>query len=135
MHISSSVGSLSIPKRASRRGGSGIQKHTLLALYTAVTERTREIGVLKSLGASRLLIVGLIQKEALLLSLLGVGVGYVLALAAGAVITSLTTLAIQFEFQWFIFAASVAVIGGGLGALYPALRAAQKDPVEALAHE
>jgi putative ABC transport system permease protein len=108
---------------------------TLLAMYTAVTERTREIGILKSLGASKPLIVGIIAREALVLSMIGVAVGVVAALMVGAGIMHFTSLQILFEPGWLFITAAVALAGGQLGSLYPALRAAKQDPVRALAYE
>ncbi len=107
----------------------------LLAMYTAVTERAREIGVLKSLGASKKFIVTVIEKEALFISTLGVAVGLLLAVSAQAAITELTSLIVELELKWILIAAAVAVVGGGLGALYPALHAANQDPVKALTYE
>lgn len=107
----------------------------LLAMYTAVTERTREIGILKSLGASKKFIVSVIEKEALLVSALGVVVGLLLAVSAQAGITEFTSLVVELELKWILIAAVVALAGGGLGALYPALHAANQDPVKALAYE
>lgn len=107
----------------------------LLAMYTAVMERTREIGILKSLGASKGFIVRVIEKEALFISGLGVVVGYVVAFLTKLGITTYTSLLIRFEAKWALIAASVSLLGGALGALYPALRAANQDPVKALAYE
>ncbi|MGE0104598.1 MAG: ABC transporter permease [Blastocatellales bacterium] len=107
----------------------------LLAMYTTITERTREIGILKSLGASNRYIIGVIEKEALLISLIGVAVGMVLALAAGWAIERATTLQLEFHWTWLLTAALIGLSGGALGALYPAIRAARQDPVEALAYE
>ncbi|MCI0523967.1 MAG: ABC transporter permease, partial [Acidobacteria bacterium] len=70
----------------------------LLAMYTTITERTREIGILKSLGASKSFIIGVIEKEAMAISLIGVIVGLILALAAAFGIERATTL--QLEFHW-----------------------------------
>lgn len=106
-----------------------------LALYTAITERTREIGILKSMGGSRRFIVGVIETEAFVLSLLGIGLGSVVALGIKWVIVTYTSLVVQFEWQWVLTAAAMAVLGGSLGALYPALKAAHQDPVEALSYE
>lgn len=106
-----------------------------LSLYTAITERTREIGILKSMGGSRRFIVWVIESEALLLSLVGIAIGSLAALAARAVIMSHTSLVVEIEWQWIVSAALLAVLGGMLGALYPALKAARQDPVEALAYE
>lgn len=107
----------------------------LLAMYTAVTERTREIGILKSLGASKRFIVGVVEAEALLISAMGVVVGLGLSLATREGITSFTTLVVEFEAKWVAIATGVGLLGGAMGALYPALHAAGQDPVKALAYE
>ncbi len=107
----------------------------LLAMYTAVTERTREIGILKSLGASKQFIIAAVEKEAILISVLGSAVGLLIAVAAKATIMGMTPLLVEFEMHWMLLATMIAMIGGGLGALYPALHAANQDPVKALAYE
>jgi len=107
----------------------------LLTMYTTVAERTRQIGVLKSLGASRLLIAGDIEKEALLISALGVLAGCLLAVAGKFLITRLTPISVELEPLWLFYALALGLLAGGLGALYPALRAANLDPVKALAYE
>ena len=56
----------------------------MLAMYTTITERTREIGILKAMGASRGYIIGVIEKEAILISVLGLVFGFVVALIAGS---------------------------------------------------
>lgn len=107
----------------------------LLTMYTTVAERTRQIGVLKSLGASRALIAGDIEKEALLISALGVLAGSLLAVAGKFLITRLTPISVELEPLWLFYALALGLLAGGLGALYPALRAANLDPVKALAYE
>ncbi len=107
----------------------------LLAMYTSITERTREIGILKSLGASRRFIIVTIEKEALAISALGVAVGYVLSFLAKVGIMRYTSLIVRFEGKWLLAAALVGVLAGALGALYPAVHAARQDPVRALAYE
>jgi putative ABC transport system permease protein len=106
-----------------------------LALYTAITERTREIGILKSMGGSKPFIVGVIETEAFLLSLLGIALGSLVALGMKWAIVTYTSLAVQLEWRWALAAAAMAVCGSALGALYPALKAAHQDPVEALSYE
>lgn len=106
-----------------------------LALYTAITERTREIGILKSMGGSKPFIMGVIETEAFILSLLGIGLGSMVALVMKWGIVTYTSLVVQFEWQWVLAASLMAVAGGTLGALYPALKAAHQDPVEALSYE
>jgi putative ABC transport system permease protein len=106
------------------------------AMYTAVMERTREIGILKSLGASKLYIVNVILRETVVLSIGGIIVGIVLSMAARRGIhAKLPTLPIQIQPDWIIYAILIAIGGAMLGAAYPAIKAAQKDPIEALAYE
>ncbi len=106
------------------------------AMYTAVMERTREIGILKSIGASKLYIVNVILRETLLLAIGGIVVGVLFSLAARAGIRyRLPTLPVVVTGKWILISTVIAIIGAILGALYPAYKAAQKDPIEALAYE
>ena len=107
----------------------------LLAMYTTIIERTREIGVLKSLGASRGFIVSTIVKEALLVSAIGIVAGTLIAIAGKYGIEAATSLHVDVELKWVGIAAIIALVGGALGALYPALKAAYQDPVKALSYE
>jgi len=108
----------------------------LLTMYTLVLERRREIGILKSLGASRLEICWLIVAEALLLVVLGVVVGLAGTYATTALLHRTSpTLQIAITPDWIWRSILVAIVGAVAGAAYPALRAAQSDPIEALAYE
>jgi putative ABC transport system permease protein len=107
----------------------------LLAMYTTVTERTRQIGILKALGMSRTSIAWVIEKEAILVSLLGVIVGVLLTFAARSVVMRVTSLTVEIEPRWVLISLLVGLLGGSLGALYPALRAARQDAVDALSYE
>lgn len=107
-----------------------------LSMYTTITERTREIGILKSLGASKRYIIGAILREAGVLCLLGILAGYGGTVIARKIILEyFPTLSIDLTFEWALRAGLLAVVGSVLGAFYPALRAAQLDPVDALAYE
>ncbi len=107
----------------------------LLAMYTTVTERTRQIGILKSLGMSKTGIAWVIQQEAILVSLLGMIVGIGLTMLARFFVMRVTTLVIDIEPRWVAVAFAVGLLGGTIGALYPALRAARQDAVAALSYE
>jgi putative ABC transport system permease protein len=107
----------------------------LLAMYTTVTERTRQIGILKSLGMSKTRIAWVIEQEAILVSLFGVIVGIGLTLLARFFVMRVTTLVIDIEPQWIAIAFGVGLVGGTLGALDPALRAARQAAVDALSYE
>src|SRR4051812_29593676 len=106
------------------------------AMYTAVMERTREIGILKSMGASKFYIVNVILRETVVLAVGGIIVGIGLSmLARRGIHAKLPTLPIQIQPDWVLYAILIAIGGAILGALYPAFKAAQKDPIEALAYE
>jgi putative ABC transport system permease protein len=108
----------------------------LLAMYTTITERTREIGVLKSLGATNGFIVMIIEQEALLLSAGGTLLGILLAFGGRFLVTTFTNFrGMTFDPSLILMVFGVAIVGGALGALYPALRAARLDPVKALNYE
>jgi putative ABC transport system permease protein len=107
----------------------------MLAMYTTITERTREIGILKAMGASRGYIVGIIEKEAILISLIGLAAGFAVSLLAGYLIHRAYGLVFEYSWQWATVAAAIGLIGGVLGALYPAWRASNLDAVSALAYE
>ena len=108
----------------------------LLAMYSTIMERTREIGILKSLGASKSFIISLIMKESLVICGIGVGAGFLLTWLAIHVILSVApNLPVDISGSWKLGAALMAFLGGTLGALYPALKAAQLDPIKALGYE
>lgn len=107
----------------------------LLAMYTTVTERTRQIGILKALGMSKASIAWVIEKEAILVSLFGVIVGVLFTFAARFAVMRVTSLTVEIEPRWIVISLLVGLLGGSIGALYPALRAARQDAVEALSYE
>jgi len=106
------------------------------SMYTAVMERTREIGVLKSLGASKLYIVRVILRETLLLAVGGILLGILVSVVARmGILHKFPTLRVEITAAWAFKATVIAIIGAMLGAVYPAFKAAQKDPIDALAYE
>ncbi|HKA21086.1 MAG TPA: ABC transporter permease [Blastocatellia bacterium] len=107
----------------------------LLAMYTTIIERTREIGILKSLGASKRFIVVTIEKEAALISAMGVVLGFIAAVAGKLWLEANTRLMVDLEIKWLVIAALIGIVGGIVGAIYPALRAANLDPVEAISYD
>jgi len=108
----------------------------LLTMYTSVVERTREIGILKSMGAGRRYIMKEILVESVVICSAGVVLG---ALFSGPVKLAIEwgfpLLTVDLRWYWLIIAAALGILGGALGALYPAWLAARRDPVEALSYE
>ncbi|MFM9904873.1 MAG: ABC transporter permease [Pyrinomonadaceae bacterium] len=107
----------------------------LLTMYTTVTERTRQIGVLKSLGMSNTNIAWTIVQEALLISFGGVVFGVLATLLLRLALTKWSTLTVNLEPRVALMIAAIALVSGALGALYPGLRAARLDAVEALNYD
>jgi putative ABC transport system permease protein len=106
------------------------------SMYTAVMERTREIGILKSLGASKLYVINVILRETILLAVAGIVVGIAFSMAARAGIQDRWPLVhIDQSGIWMMRATIIAIVGAAFGAIYPAYKAAQKDPIDALAYE
>jgi putative ABC transport system permease protein len=107
-----------------------------LTMYTTVIERTRDIGVLKSLGANRAFIIRALLTESAVLCLFGIvaGVGLSYAVRA-AFLAGFPTLSILITTEWILKASGIALAGAVFGATYPAWLASRKDAVEALAYD
>jgi putative ABC transport system permease protein len=105
-------------------------------MYTAVLERTREIGILKSLGASQFYVINLVLRETAFLAIVGIAFGIGMTLALKQVMNQrFPTLLFPVNPHWLLVATLIAFGGALVGAIYPALKAAHKDPIEALAYE
>jgi putative ABC transport system permease protein len=108
-----------------------------LSMYMAVQQRTREIGILKSLGASKVLVLRIILMEALFLglggSILGVGFSFLSRWMLAKLVPASLPQAIVPE--WWPIAGAIAMGAAILGALYPGMLAARQDPIQTLAYE
>ena len=108
----------------------------LLAMYTSIFERTREIGILKAMGASKSFILRTILKESVLLCSLGCIAGIIGTYIIIEIIRiKFPSMLIAIPFDWHFKACFLALLGGILGSLYPAFKAASQDPVVALSYE
>ena len=106
------------------------------SMYTAVMERTREIGILKSMGASKLSIVDLVLRETALMALAGVLLGIAGTFGVQLLMAHVfPTQRFEITTRWVLQGTVIAFLGAILGALYPAWMAARKDPIDALAYE
>lgn len=106
------------------------------SMYTAVMERTREIGILKSMGAGRMDIVSVVLRETGLLAVVGVALGVGATYLLRSVLRMrFPTLSFSVTPAWVGIAVAISLAGALCGALYPALKAARKDPIDALAYE
>lgn len=107
----------------------------LLTMYTTVTERTRQIGVLKSLGMSKTGIAWTIVQEALLISFGGILFGVVGSLLLTYAINNWTTLTVQIDPRVVASIVGIGIVSTIIGALYPGVKAARLDAVEALNYD
>ncbi len=107
----------------------------LLTMYTTVTERTRQIGVLKSLGMSNAAIAWTIVQEALVITFCGTVFGLTATIALSYALGKWTMLTVRVEPSVVLSIFLVGLVSAVVGALYPGLRAARLDAVEALSYE
>ena len=108
-----------------------------MAMYTAVLERTREIGIIKAVGGSSGLVLSILLRETLMLALLGTALGIVLTygtqwMMAHSVPASLVQ---ETVYGWWPIAGGIAVVGALLGAVVPGMKAVRQDVTEALSYE
>jgi putative ABC transport system permease protein len=108
-----------------------------LSMYMAVLQRTREIGILKSLGATKAFVMSMILAEAFCLGLGGTVVGIVLSFVSRAVMQAVAPASLPqaIVYSWWPIAGGIAMGAALLGALYPGMLAVRQDPIEALAYE
>jgi putative ABC transport system permease protein len=106
------------------------------SMYTAVLERTREIGILKSMGASKTSIVSLVVRETAVMAVAGVLLGIAGTFGVKVLLGHLfPTQHFEITTAWLVKGALIAFAGALCGSLYPAWMAARKDPIDALAYE
>jgi putative ABC transport system permease protein len=108
-----------------------------MAMYTAVLERTREIGILKALGASSGYILNLLFRETLLIAIIGSLLGIIMTYGTKWLMMHVVPASLTQEtvYRWWPIAASISVIGSLLGAIFPAWMAVKQDVIQAISYE
>jgi putative ABC transport system permease protein len=108
-----------------------------MAMYTAVLERTREIGIIKAVGGSSGLVLSILLRETVVLALLGTVVGIALTYGTQWLMKHSVpaNLVQETVYDWWPIAGVIAVFGALLGAIVPGYKAVQQDVTEALSYE
>ena len=108
-----------------------------MAMYTAVLERTREIGILKAVGGGWWFVLQLLFRETLLLALMGTFVGILLTYGTQWLMKHLVPASLVQEtvYFWWPIAGGIAIVGALLGAVVPGIKAVKQDVTEALSYE
>lgn len=108
-----------------------------LSMYTAVLERTREIGILKALGASPGFVLDILVRETMVLAAVGSLAGIAFSFGTRWLIMTLVPADLSQHIVpgWWPIAGAIALGGALLGTAYPGWRAARQDPIEALSYE
>jgi putative ABC transport system permease protein len=104
-------------------------------MLVSVTERTKEIGLRKSLGASSRTILGQFLIEAIVIGQLGGYLGIILGIVIGNVTASIVGTSFIIPWDWMIIGALLCLVIGVISGIYPARKAARLDPIDALRYE
>ncbi len=104
-------------------------------MLVSVTERTREIGIIKALGATRKTVIGQFLIEAIIICQMGGVMGIFLGIAVGNVVTLLLGGSFIIPWGWIILGLVTCTVVGLASGLYPAVKASQLDPIESLRYE
>ncbi len=104
-------------------------------MLVSVTERTREIGIRKSMGAKKKDIMNQFLVEALVLTEIGAVIGIILGILAGNILALTMNVDGVFPVQWALIGLIVCSLIGIVFGTYPAVKAARLDPIEALRYE
>lgn len=104
-------------------------------MLVTVTERTKEIGIRKAIGAPSSSILSQFLIEAVMICLIGGLVGIVLGVGLGNIVAVLVKGKFIMPWNWMLLGVTVCVVVGVLSGLYPAYKASRMDPIESLRYE
>jgi putative ABC transport system permease protein len=124
------LGAAAVSSIALLAAGFGIMNIMLVA----VTERTREIGVYRAIGAKKRVVLAQFTMEAIVLCYIGGVLGVVLGVASGNIVAIVLKVPPVIPYDWMAIGLSVCTLVGLVFGIYPAYRATQVNPIESLRH-
>jgi putative ABC transport system permease protein len=104
-------------------------------MLVAVTERTKEVGLIKALGGKKRTVILQFLLEAIIISVLGALLGIILGISLGNFFSLVISTGFVVPWNWVILAIVICSVTGLLAGLYPALKAGRLNPIEALRYE
>ena len=104
-------------------------------MLVSVTERTKEVGLIKAIGGKSKLVRRQFLLEAIIISLLGALFGILLGVTVGNLFSFVLKTGFVVPWHWIIYGIAICTIVGLLAGLYPALKAGKLNPIEALRYE
>lgn len=104
-------------------------------MLVAVTERTKEVGLIKALGGKKRTVISQFLLEAIIISVLGALLGIILGISLGNLFSLVISTGFVVPWNWVILAIVICSITGLLAGLYPAFKAGRLNPIEALRYE
>ncbi len=104
-------------------------------MLVSVTERTREIGIRKAIGAKKALIRSQFVAEAVVLSQIGGIGGIILGVVGGNLVAIMIGVSVVVPVEWILIGLTVTTLVGVVFGVYPAIKASNLDPIEALRYE
>jgi putative ABC transport system permease protein len=104
-------------------------------MLVAVTERTKEVGLIKAIGGKKKTVILQFLTESIIISVLGALLGIILGIALGNFFSLLIGTGFVIPWNWVILAIAICSVTGLLAGLYPAFKAGRLNPIEALRYE
>jgi putative ABC transport system permease protein len=104
-------------------------------MLVSVTERTKEVGLIKAIGGKSKTVRQQFLTEAVIISVLGALIGIVLGILVGNLFSLILSTGFVVPWNWILYGIIICTIVGLLAGLYPALKAGKLNPIEALRYE
>jgi putative ABC transport system permease protein len=104
-------------------------------MLVSVSERTREVGLIKAIGGKSRIVSRQFLTEAILISLMGAAFGILLGIGVGNIFSLVLNTGFVVPWNWVIYGIVICTVVGLIAGIFPALKAGKLNPIEALRYE